>query len=42
MASRLAATRLNYIRLDDHTGNYGEDSYNEALLLERINVVVDT
>lgn len=41
MASRLAATGLNHARLDGHTDNYGEDSYNEALSLKRANRVAD-
>ncbi len=41
MASRLAATGLTHARMDGHTDNYGEDSYNETLSLKRANVVAD-
>ena len=41
MASRLAATGLTHARMDGHTDNYGEDSYNEGLSLKRANVVAD-
>ncbi|MBM6608710.1 OmpA family protein [Enterobacteriaceae bacterium RIT814] len=41
MASRLAATGLTHARMDGHTDNYGEDSYNESLSLKRANVVAD-
>ncbi|HGD3399034.1 TPA: OmpA family protein [Enterobacter asburiae] len=37
MASRLAETGLNHARMDGHTDNYGEESYNEALSLKRAN-----
>jgi hypothetical protein len=33
MASRLAET-IKHARMDGHTDNYGEDSYNEALSLK--------
>ena len=41
MASRLAATGITHARLDGHTDNYGEDSYNEMLSLKRANIVAD-
>lgn len=41
MAAKLASTGLTHARMDGHTDNYGEDSYNEVLSLKRANVVVD-
>lgn len=41
MASQLAATGLKHMRMDGHTDNYGESSYNEALSLKRANRVAD-
>lgn len=41
MASRLASTGLKHARMDGHTDNYGEDSYNEQLSLKRADVVAD-
>lgn len=41
MATRLAGTGLTHARMDGHTDNYGEDSYNESLSLKRANVVAD-
>ena len=41
MASRLATTGITHSRLEGHTDNYGEDSYNEALSLKRANSVAD-
>ncbi|XJI80260.1 OmpA family protein [Escherichia coli] len=40
MAAKLASTGLTHARMDGHTDNYGEDSYNEVLSLKRANVVV--
>ena len=33
MAAKLASTGLTHARMDGHTDNYGEDSYNEGLSL---------
>ena len=41
MAAKLAPTGLTHARMDGHTDNYGEDSYNEVLSLKRANVVAD-
>lgn len=41
MASRLAITGITHSRLEGHTDNYGEDSYNEMLSLKRANSVAD-
>ncbi|WP_142502439.1 OmpA family protein [Klebsiella sp. 2680] len=41
MASRLAATGITHSRLEGHTDNYGEDSYNEMLSLKRADSVAD-
>ncbi|MGQ0454255.1 OmpA family protein, partial [Bacillus sp. SS-TM] len=41
LAARLASTGLTHARMDGHTDNYGEDSYNEGLSLKRANVVAD-
>ena len=41
MASRLATTGITHSRLEGHTDNYGEDSYNEMLSLKRANSVAD-
>lgn len=41
MAAKLASTGLTHARMDGHTDNYGEDSYNEGLSLKRANVVAD-
>ncbi|EIW8711953.1 TPA: OmpA family protein, partial [Klebsiella pneumoniae] len=34
-------TGITHSRLEGHTDNYGEDSYNEALSLKRANSVAD-
>ena len=41
MASRLASTGITHARLDGHTDNYGENSYNETLSLKRADIVAD-
>ncbi|EFN8882985.1 OmpA family protein [Escherichia coli] len=41
LAAKLASTGLTHARMDGHTDNYGEDSYNEGLSLKRANVVAD-
>lgn len=41
MAARLAATGLTHARMEGHTDNYGEESYNEALSLKRADRVAD-
>ncbi|ENC3010063.1 TPA: OmpA family protein [Escherichia albertii] len=41
MAAKLSSTGLKHARMDGHTDNYGEDSYNEALSHRRANVVAD-
>ena len=38
---RRASTGITHSRLEGHTDNYGEDSYNEALSLKRANSVAD-
>ncbi|HBW1955320.1 OmpA family protein [Klebsiella pneumoniae] len=38
---QVAATGITHSRLEGHTDNYGEDSYNEALSLKRANSVAD-
>ncbi|MEO3990892.1 OmpA family protein [Pseudocitrobacter cyperus] len=42
MAARLASTGITHLRMDGHTDNYGEASYNEGLSLKRANVVADS
>lgn len=41
MAAKLSSLGLKHARMDGHTDNYGEDSYNEALSLKRANIVAD-
>jgi len=41
MASRLANTGLTHARMDGHSDNYGEESYNESLSLKRADAVAD-
>ncbi|WP_220266370.1 OmpA family protein [Enterobacter sp. Colony194] len=41
MAANLSSHGLKHARMDGHTDNYGEDSYNEALSLKRANIVAD-
>ncbi|WP_312985258.1 OmpA family protein [Atlantibacter sp.] len=41
MAAKLSSHGLKHARMDGHTDNYGEDSYNEALSLKRANIVAD-
>jgi len=42
IAANLSSLGLKHARMDGHTDNYGEDSYNEALSLKRANIVADT
>lgn len=42
MAARLASTGITHLRMDGHTDNYGEASYNETLSLKRANAVADS
>jgi len=41
MATQLAATGLTHARMDGHTDNYGESSYNQTLSLKRADRVAD-
>lgn len=41
MASKLSTMGLKRARMDGHTDNYGEDSYNEMLSLKRADAVAD-
>lgn len=41
MAVKLVLIGLIYVCMDGYIDNYGEDSYNEGLLLKWVNVVVD-
>ncbi|MEH4989279.1 OmpA family protein [Enterobacter ludwigii] len=41
MASKLSTMGLKHARMDGHTDNYGEDSYNETLSLKRADAVAD-
>jgi outer membrane protein OmpA-like peptidoglycan-associated protein len=41
MASKLSTMGLKHARMDRHTDNYGEDSYDEALSLKRADAVAE-